>query len=116
MGNCQGPMGARKTKNDHFCYWFGSKFDTQKRFRIFYLKPEKLYRSSLNRHLKTNQSPKVREKFGRGLINAVLSTQAWVITSGIDLGIAKEVGDAVKAGFESSLFYHLLFDWLIENH
>ena len=49
--------------------------------------------------MKSNLSPKVREKFGRGLINAVLSTQAWVITSGIDLGIAKEVGDAVKAGF-----------------
>ena len=41
-------------------------------------------------------SPKVREKFGRGLINAVLSTEAWVITSGIDIGISKEVGDAVK--------------------
>ena len=41
-------------------------------------------------------SPKVRENFGRGLVNAVLSTQAWVITSGIDVGISKEVGDAVR--------------------
>jgi len=41
-------------------------------------------------------SPKVREKFGRGLVNAVLSTDAWVITSGVDVGTAKEVGDAVR--------------------
>ena len=40
-------------------------------------------------------SPKVRENFGRGLVNAILSTQAWVITSGVDVGISKEVGDAV---------------------
>ena len=41
-------------------------------------------------------SPKVRENFGRGLVEAILSTQAWVITSGIDVGISKEVGDAVR--------------------
>ena len=41
-------------------------------------------------------SPKVREKFGRGLVNAVLSTDAWVMTSGINVGTAKEVGDAVR--------------------
>ena len=41
-------------------------------------------------------SPKVRENFGRGLVNAILSTQAWVITSGVDVGISKEVGDAVR--------------------
>ena len=62
----------------------------------------------MNSHLKSNLSPKVREKFGRGLINAVLSTQAWVITSGIDLGIAKEVGDAVKVGFQMTFLYHAL--------
>ena len=39
-------------------------------------------------------SPKIREKFGRGLVRAILSSNAWVITSGVNVGIAKEVGDA----------------------
>ena len=73
--------------------------------------PASLFRNLgqvLKEHLKTYLSPKVREKFGRGLINAVLSTQAWVITSGIDLGIAKEVGDAVKVGFQINFYYRLM--------
>ena len=40
-------------------------------------------------------SPKVRERFGRGLVRAILSSNAWVLTSGTNVGIAKEVGDAV---------------------
>ena len=40
-------------------------------------------------------SPKIREKFGRGLVRAILSSNAWVLTSGTNVGIAKEVGDAV---------------------
>ena len=40
-------------------------------------------------------SPKVRERFGRGLVRAILSSHAWVLTSGTNVGIAKEVGDAV---------------------
>ena len=41
-------------------------------------------------------SPKIREKFGRGLVRAILSSNAWVLTSGVNVGIAKEVGDAVS--------------------
>ena len=41
-------------------------------------------------------SPKVREKFGRGLVRAIQSSSAWVLTSGTDPGLAKEVGAAVN--------------------
>uniref|UniRef100_A0A8C6P6F4 non-specific serine/threonine protein kinase n=1 Tax=Nothobranchius furzeri TaxID=105023 RepID=A0A8C6P6F4_NOTFU len=40
--------------------------------------------------------PKVKQAFSKGLINAALSTGAWILTDGINTGVSKYVGDAVK--------------------
>ncbi|XP_026176434.1 transient receptor potential cation channel subfamily M member 6 isoform X6 [Mastacembelus armatus] len=40
--------------------------------------------------------PKVKQAFSKGLITAALSTGAWILTDGINTGVSKYVGDAVK--------------------
>uniref|UniRef100_A0A3Q0QXA6 TRPM SLOG domain-containing protein n=1 Tax=Amphilophus citrinellus TaxID=61819 RepID=A0A3Q0QXA6_AMPCI len=40
--------------------------------------------------------PKVKQAFSKGLITAALSTGAWIFTDGINTGVSKYVGDAVK--------------------
>ncbi|KAJ8401541.1 hypothetical protein AAFF_G00378580 [Aldrovandia affinis] len=40
--------------------------------------------------------PKVRETFSKGLIRAAESTGAWILTEGINTGVSRYVGDAVK--------------------
>ncbi|KAG7490468.1 transient receptor potential cation channel subfamily M member 7-like isoform X1 [Solea senegalensis] len=39
---------------------------------------------------------KVRQAFSKGLITAALSTGAWILTDGINTGVSKFVGEAVK--------------------
>uniref|UniRef100_A0A669BH36 non-specific serine/threonine protein kinase n=1 Tax=Oreochromis niloticus TaxID=8128 RepID=A0A669BH36_ORENI len=41
--------------------------------------------------------PKVNQSFSKGLITAALSTGAWIFTDGINTGVSKYVGDAVKS-------------------
>ncbi|KAG7270624.1 hypothetical protein CRUP_010919 [Coryphaenoides rupestris] len=41
--------------------------------------------------------PKVRQAFSKGLLTAALSTGAWIFTDGINTGVSKCVGEAVKA-------------------
>lgn len=41
-------------------------------------------------------SPKVEQAFSKGLITAALSTGAWILTDGINTGVSKYVGEAVK--------------------
>uniref|UniRef100_A0AAX7U7F5 Transient receptor potential cation channel, subfamily M, member 6 n=1 Tax=Astatotilapia calliptera TaxID=8154 RepID=A0AAX7U7F5_ASTCA len=41
--------------------------------------------------------PKVNQAFSKGLITAALSTGAWIFTDGINTGVSKYVGDAVKS-------------------
>uniref|UniRef100_A0A3P8SW54 Transient receptor potential cation channel, subfamily M, member 6 n=1 Tax=Amphiprion percula TaxID=161767 RepID=A0A3P8SW54_AMPPE len=40
--------------------------------------------------------PKVNQAFSKGLITAALSTGAWILTDGINTGVSKYVGEAVK--------------------
>ncbi|CAG5922165.1 unnamed protein product [Menidia menidia] len=40
--------------------------------------------------------PKVKQAFSNGLITTALSTGAWILTDGINTGVSKYVGDAVK--------------------
>nr|XP_015222646.1 PREDICTED: transient receptor potential cation channel subfamily M member 6 isoform X2 [Lepisosteus oculatus] len=40
--------------------------------------------------------PKVKQIFGKGLIKAAETTGAWIVTEGINAGIARHVGDALK--------------------
>ncbi|XP_026198545.1 transient receptor potential cation channel subfamily M member 6 isoform X2 [Anabas testudineus] len=40
--------------------------------------------------------PKVKQAFSKGLITAAVSTGAWILTDGINTGVSKYVGDAVK--------------------
>ncbi|KAM6931406.1 transient receptor potential cation channel subfamily M member 6 [Xenentodon cancila] len=40
--------------------------------------------------------PKVKQAFSKGLITAALSTEAWILTDGINTGVSKYVGEAVK--------------------
>ncbi|XP_024909002.1 transient receptor potential cation channel subfamily M member 6 isoform X5 [Cynoglossus semilaevis] len=40
--------------------------------------------------------PKVKHSFSRGLITAALSTGAWIFTDGVNTGVSKYVGEAVK--------------------
>ncbi|XP_042276131.1 transient receptor potential cation channel subfamily M member 6 isoform X2 [Thunnus maccoyii] len=42
-------------------------------------------------------SPKVKQAFSKGLMTAALSTGAWILTDGINTGVSKYVGEAVKA-------------------
>ncbi|KAI1900036.1 hypothetical protein AGOR_G00045870 [Albula goreensis] len=41
-------------------------------------------------------TPKVRQNLSRGLVRAAESTGAWVLTDGINTGVSRCVGDAVK--------------------
>ncbi|XP_072289423.1 transient receptor potential cation channel subfamily M member 6 [Eucyclogobius newberryi] len=41
-------------------------------------------------------SPKVEQAFSKGLMTAALSTGAWILTNGINTGVSKYVGKAVK--------------------
>ncbi|KAM6965339.1 transient receptor potential cation channel subfamily M member 6 [Aplochiton taeniatus] len=41
--------------------------------------------------------PKVKQAFSKGLVTAALSTGAWILTDGINTGVSKYVGEAVKA-------------------
>ncbi|KAJ0068044.1 hypothetical protein NL108_015095, partial [Boleophthalmus pectinirostris] len=41
-------------------------------------------------------SPKVEQAFSKGLMTAALSTGAWILTNGINTGVSKYVGEAVK--------------------
>ncbi|KAM9391501.1 transient receptor potential cation channel subfamily M member 6 [Pholidichthys leucotaenia] len=41
--------------------------------------------------------PKVMQTFSKGLITAALSTGAWIFTDGINTGVSKYVGEAVKS-------------------
>ncbi|XP_064152894.1 transient receptor potential cation channel subfamily M member 6 isoform X2 [Anguilla rostrata] len=40
--------------------------------------------------------PRVRQAFSKGLVRAAETTGAWVLTEGINTGVSKYVGDAVK--------------------
>ncbi|CAL8248689.1 unnamed protein product [Merluccius merluccius] len=40
--------------------------------------------------------PKVSQAFSKGLITAALSTGAWILTDGINTGVSRYVGEAVK--------------------
>ncbi|KAM9360691.1 LOW QUALITY PROTEIN: transient receptor potential cation channel subfamily M member 6 [Symphorus nematophorus] len=40
--------------------------------------------------------PKVKQAFSKGLITAARSTEAWILTDGINTGVSKYVGEAVK--------------------
>ncbi|KAM9330708.1 transient receptor potential cation channel subfamily M member 6 [Gastrophryne carolinensis] len=41
--------------------------------------------------------PKVKQVFGKGLVKAADTTGAWILTEGINTGVSKHVGDALKA-------------------
>uniref|UniRef100_A0A8C9VQF0 TRPM SLOG domain-containing protein n=1 Tax=Scleropages formosus TaxID=113540 RepID=A0A8C9VQF0_SCLFO len=41
-------------------------------------------------------SPKVRHTFGKGLVKAAETTGAWIVTEGINTGVSRYLGDAVK--------------------
>ncbi|XP_029431238.1 transient receptor potential cation channel subfamily M member 7-like isoform X2 [Rhinatrema bivittatum] len=40
--------------------------------------------------------PRIKQLIGKGLIKAALTTGAWIITGGVNTGVAKHVGDALK--------------------
>uniref|UniRef100_A0A8C4GHE9 non-specific serine/threonine protein kinase n=1 Tax=Dicentrarchus labrax TaxID=13489 RepID=A0A8C4GHE9_DICLA len=40
--------------------------------------------------------PKIKQAFSKGLMTAALSTGAWILTDGINTGVSKYVGEAVK--------------------
>uniref|UniRef100_A0A8C5MGZ2 non-specific serine/threonine protein kinase n=1 Tax=Leptobrachium leishanense TaxID=445787 RepID=A0A8C5MGZ2_9ANUR len=40
--------------------------------------------------------PRVKQLIGKGLIKAAVTTGAWIITGGVNAGVAKHVGDALK--------------------
>uniref|UniRef100_A0A671VZ01 non-specific serine/threonine protein kinase n=1 Tax=Sparus aurata TaxID=8175 RepID=A0A671VZ01_SPAAU len=40
--------------------------------------------------------PKVKQAFSKGLMTAAVSTGAWILTDGINTGVSKYVGEAVK--------------------
>uniref|UniRef100_H3CJN7 Transient receptor potential cation channel, subfamily M, member 1a n=1 Tax=Tetraodon nigroviridis TaxID=99883 RepID=H3CJN7_TETNG len=40
--------------------------------------------------------PKLKQVFGKGLIKAALTTGAWIFTGGVDTGVIRHVGDALK--------------------
>ncbi|KAG8440538.1 hypothetical protein GDO86_006327 [Hymenochirus boettgeri] len=40
--------------------------------------------------------PRIKQLIGKGLIKAAVTTGAWIITGGVNAGVAKHVGDALK--------------------
>ncbi|XP_043932306.1 transient receptor potential cation channel subfamily M member 7 [Protopterus annectens] len=40
--------------------------------------------------------PKIKQVVGKGLVQAALTTGAWILTGGVNTGVAKHVGDALK--------------------
>uniref|UniRef100_A0A8D2Q8A5 non-specific serine/threonine protein kinase n=1 Tax=Varanus komodoensis TaxID=61221 RepID=A0A8D2Q8A5_VARKO len=40
--------------------------------------------------------PRIKQLLGKGLIKAAVTTGAWIITGGVNTGVAKHVGDALK--------------------
>ncbi|XP_051702554.2 transient receptor potential cation channel subfamily M member 6 isoform X2 [Oryctolagus cuniculus] len=46
---------------------------------------------------------KIKEIFSQGLVKAAETTGAWIITEGINTGVSKHVGDALKAHSSNSL-------------
>ncbi|XP_054439279.1 transient receptor potential cation channel subfamily M member 6 [Pteronotus mesoamericanus] len=46
---------------------------------------------------------KLKEVFSQGLVKAAETTGAWIITEGINTGVSKHVGDALKAHFSQCL-------------
>ncbi|XP_053319736.1 transient receptor potential cation channel subfamily M member 7 [Spea bombifrons] len=40
--------------------------------------------------------PRVKQLIGKGLIKAAVTTGAWIVTGGVNAGVAKHVGDALK--------------------
>ncbi|KAM9408888.1 transient receptor potential cation channel subfamily M member 7 isoform 2-T2 [Pholidichthys leucotaenia] len=40
--------------------------------------------------------PRIKQVVGKGLIKAALTTGAWILTGGVNTGVAKHVGDALK--------------------
>ncbi|XP_057404591.1 transient receptor potential cation channel subfamily M member 6 isoform X1 [Balaenoptera acutorostrata] len=48
-------------------------------------------------------SSKLKEIFSQGLVKAAETTGAWIITEGINTGVSKHVGDALKAHSSQSL-------------
>ncbi|XP_069481057.1 transient receptor potential cation channel subfamily M member 7 isoform X2 [Ambystoma mexicanum] len=40
--------------------------------------------------------PRIKQLIGKGLIKAAVTTGAWIITGGVNTGVAKHVGDALK--------------------
>ncbi|XP_078055932.1 transient receptor potential cation channel subfamily M member 1-like [Mustelus asterias] len=40
--------------------------------------------------------PKLKQVFGKGLIKAAMTTGAWIFTAGVDTGVIRHVGDALK--------------------
>ncbi|XP_016078465.1 PREDICTED: transient receptor potential cation channel subfamily M member 6 [Miniopterus natalensis] len=46
---------------------------------------------------------KLKEIFSQGLVKAAETTGAWIITEGINTGVSKHVGDALKAHFSQCL-------------
>ncbi|XP_041535221.1 transient receptor potential cation channel subfamily M member 7 isoform X1 [Microtus oregoni] len=40
--------------------------------------------------------PRIKQLLGKGLIKAAVTTGAWILTGGVNTGVAKHVGDALK--------------------
>ncbi|XP_078477958.1 transient receptor potential cation channel subfamily M member 1-like, partial [Lampetra planeri] len=40
--------------------------------------------------------PKLKQVFGKGLIKAAMTTGAWIFTQGVNTGVIRHVGDALK--------------------
>ncbi|XP_038623515.1 transient receptor potential cation channel subfamily M member 7 isoform X2 [Tachyglossus aculeatus] len=40
--------------------------------------------------------PRIKQLLGKGLIKAAVTTGAWIVTGGVNTGVAKHVGDALK--------------------
>ncbi|XP_009951054.1 PREDICTED: transient receptor potential cation channel subfamily M member 7-like [Leptosomus discolor] len=40
--------------------------------------------------------PRIKQLLGKGLIKAAVTTGAWIITGGVNTGVAKHVGDALR--------------------
>ncbi|XP_026028246.1 transient receptor potential cation channel subfamily M member 7 isoform X2 [Astatotilapia calliptera] len=40
--------------------------------------------------------PRIKQVIGKGLIKAAVTTGAWILTGGVNTGVAKHVGDALK--------------------
>ncbi|NXS20658.1 TRPM7 protein, partial [Mystacornis crossleyi] len=85
-----------------FCFYVRLSYDTkpeailQLMLKEWQMELPKLVISVHGGMQKFELHPRIKQLLGKGLIKAAVTTGAWIITGGVNTGVAKHVGDALR--------------------